>query len=125
MNRASVSCGFDLSVLNEFSTGNYFPVHTELHEHTFLSDRHHLRTYRYLNCPPARPALIKVSESGVAHGVVSWFTADFGDAHISNEPFSGSHWHQAYHPLPQEMTLEEGDSVHLLIDDDGFATVTR
>lgn len=125
LNRAGFACGFDLRLLNDYATGNYFPVHTELHPHRFLSRAARLREYAYVDCPQADPVTVRATSSGTAHGLLSWFTAQFGGALIGNEPFSGSHWHQAFHPLPEEMTIIEGEDISLVIDDGGFAFATR
>ena len=125
LNRASTACGFDLRLLNEYATGNYFPVHTELHQHTLLCEPLKLREYVYMDCPRAEIHKVKTCKSGRIHGVLSWFAADFGGAAVSNAPYSGSHWHQAFHPLPEEIQLDEGEEVSMLIDDGGFAWVER
>lgn len=125
LNRASTACDFDLSVLNEFSTGNYFPVHTELHRHRFLSDTAIVRDYAYIGCPKAHVHRLKVTATGTVSGVLSWFSADFGGAIVSNEPGSGSHWHQAFHTLPEDIRVEAGGEMSLLIDDGGFAWVAH
>jgi type I protein arginine methyltransferase len=125
LNRAGFACGFDLSLLNDYATGNYFPVHTELHPHRFLSESAKLRDYTYIGCPDARPMPVRATSSGTAHGLLSWFNAEFGCASVANEPFSGGHWHQAFHPLAEEMTITEGEEISLLIDDGGFAFATR
>jgi type I protein arginine methyltransferase len=122
-NRAGFALGFDLSDLNEFSTGNYFPVHSELHDHAFLSAPQHLRSYTYLDCPQGETKSFAISQSGTLHGLLSWFTADFHGARVSNEPRSGSHWHQAYHPLPRDIRVSKGDIVMVSLDDEGFASV--
>jgi type II protein arginine methyltransferase len=121
LNRAGFACGFDLRLLNDFSTGNYFPVHTELHLHRFLSETTKIRAYRYRDCPEAMGVNMRAAKSGTVHGVLSWFAADFGNAVVSNAPGSGSHWHQAFHPLQEEVRVKEGDPLSLLIDDGGFA----
>ncbi len=125
LNRAGFACGFDLSLLNDYATGNYFPVHTELHPHRFLSAAAKLRDYTYIGCPEASPVPVRATSSGTAHGLLSWFSAEFGSASVANEPFSGGHWHQAFHPLPAEMTITEGEDISLLIDDGGFAFASR
>lgn len=125
LNRASTACGFDIAALNEYSTGNYFPVHTELHRHRFLSETTEVRDYTYLNCQEAGIHRVRATSTGTINGVLSWFSADFGGAIISNEPGSGSHWHQAFHTLPDEIQVEEGEELSLHIDDGGFAWVTR
>ena len=125
LNRAGFACSFDLRLLNDYATGNYFPVHAELHPHRFLSAAVKLREYTYIGCPDASPVQVKAKSTGTAHALLSWFTAQFGCALVANEPFSGSHWHQAFHPLPEEMTITEGENISLVIDDGGFAFATR
>ena len=125
LNRAGLACGFDLRLLNTFSTKNYFPVHAELHGHRDLSAPHTIRKYEYRNCPPGQAIDIKIAKSGTVHGLLSWFAADFGAASVSNEPSSGSHWHQAFHPLPDEMRVDAGEVLSVLVDNQGYAWVTR
>ncbi|MBC8038774.1 MAG: ribonucleotide-diphosphate reductase subunit beta [Rhizobiales bacterium] len=125
LNRAGTACGFDLRLLNEYATGNYFPAHTELHHHSLLCEPVKQRDYAYLDCPKPEIHKVRVQRAGAVHGVLSWFAADFGTAVVSNAPYSGSHWHQAFHPLPEEVHVEEDDEVSMQIDDDGFAWVTR
>lgn len=125
LNRAGMACGFDLRLLNTFSTGNYFPVHAELHRHRALSAPDILRTYSYRDIQPPRTVTVKVQKTGTVHGLLSWFTADFGAASVSNQPSSGSHWHQAFHPLPEEMLVDEGEVLSVLVDDQGYAWITR
>ncbi len=120
LNRAGTTCGFDLGLLNAYATGNYFPVHTELHRHRNLSTPHLVRSYTYVDCPAPTAVSVPVTDTGTVHGLLSWFSADFGAATVSNEPFSGSHWHQAFHPLAEDIAVETGDSISILIDDGGF-----
>ena len=100
LNRATSACGFDLRALNRFATPTYVPVRTELHGHRVLSEPSLMRTYDYV-----RPVRRQVDRrpgdrAGTVHGVLTWFSADFGAAAVTNAPTSGSHWHQAFHPLP-------------------------
>ena len=125
LNRAGLACGFDLRLLNSFSTGNYFPVHVELHQHRFLGAPHEIRSYTYRDCPPGEAIDIEVLQSGTVHGLLSSFSADFGAASVSNQPSSGSHWHQAFHPLPEEMMVDAGEVLSVLLDDQGYAWITR
>ncbi|MFN0193997.1 MAG: ribonucleotide-diphosphate reductase subunit beta [Aestuariivirga sp.] len=125
LNRAGHTCGFDLSALNTFSTRSYFPVRSELHRHRFLSHAAEVRTYTYLDCPPSIPAVLTAVADGTVHGVMSWFSADFGGAITSTEPESGSHWHQAFHPLQDDMHVKRGDKLAVEIDDSGYAWVVK
>lgn len=125
LNRAGMACGFDLRLLNTFSTRNYFPVHAELHGHANLSAPRTVRSYAYRNCTPEQAVDVRITKSGTVHGVLSWFTADFGAASVSNQPSSGSHWHQAFHPLPDEMRVDAGEVLSVLLDNQGYAWISR
>ncbi len=100
-------------------------MHTELHRHRFLSETIELRDYTYVNCPDAGIHRVKATSAGTISGVLSWFSADFGGAVISNEPGSGSHWHQAFHTLPDDIKVEEGEEISLHVDDGGFAWAAK
>jgi type I protein arginine methyltransferase len=121
LNRAGNTCGFDLRLLNTYATGNYYPVRTELHRHRCLSTRQEVRRYTYLDCPAPTAVSVPVTSTGTVHGLLSWFSADFGAATVSNEPFGGSHWHQAFHPLVEDIGVTAGQMVSILIDDGGYA----
>lgn len=125
LNRAGTSCGFDLSLLNEFSTLTYFPVRSELFNHVFLSEPVAYRNFRYINCPASEVIRVKARRRGIVHGILSWFDADFGGAAVSNAPRTGSHWHQAFHPLAEDLAVDEGETISLLIDDEGYAWAVR
>jgi type I protein arginine methyltransferase len=124
LNRAGDACGFDLSMLNKFSTKNYFPVHAELHEHRFLTAAKAIREYNYLNCPEPEILPFVITEGGTIHGLLSWFEADFGGAVASNEPFSKSHWHQAFHPIKNELQVKRGETIHVRLEDSGIASIS-
>ncbi len=125
LNRATTTCGFDLRLLNTYATQSYFPVHPGLHEHRLLSAPHQVRRYTYLACAAPTAVSVPVTGTGTVHGLLSWFAADFGAATVSTGPASGSHWHQAFHPLPEDVPVTAGDSVSVLIDDAGCGWVAE
>jgi type II protein arginine methyltransferase len=125
LNRAETVCGFDLRLLNEFSTGNYFPAHSELHLHRFLSESTLFREYCYREWIEPAPVQLVARTNGTVHGVLSWFSADFGASAVSNAPGSGSHWHQAFHPLHDPIDVAAGERLTALLDDEGYAWVAR
>ena len=47
LNRVSAACGFDISVLNAYSTRTYFPVRERLYDYTPLSEPFLLHAYSY------------------------------------------------------------------------------
>ena len=72
---------------------------------------------------PTPERAVRATERGTAHDVLSWFSADFGAAAVTNAPGRGSHWHQAFYPLPDGIAVDEGDVVTVRIDDAGRASV--
>lgn len=123
LNRAGPAFGFDLRALNVYSTASYFPVHIDRHKHRVLSETLLMRRYGYLKDRPATPVRTCVSRSGTVHGLLSWFSAEIGAATLTNEPYVGGHWHQAFHPLHEEMDVDAGVPLNVVIDDDGRACV--
>lgn len=121
LNRAGPACGFDLRALNTHSTSHYFPVRLDRHEHRVLSETVLMRRYRYLGSRPATPVRTCVSRSGTIHGLLSWFSADLGAATLTNEPYVSGHWHQAFHPLNEDLVVRAGEMLTVVIDDDGHA----
>jgi type I protein arginine methyltransferase len=122
LNRATRICGFDLGPLNDFATGHYFPVRAELHPHSALCEPTVMRAYRYVDCPPPQAVSLHATRRGMVHGLLSWFSADFGAASVVNAPYIQSHWHQAFHPLPEPIRVEAGDVVTAMLDDEGHAS---
>jgi type II protein arginine methyltransferase len=104
LNRVSLACGFDISVLNAYSTRTYFPVRERLYDYTPLSEPFLLQEYSYTEERRITPKRALAYRSGTAHGVLSWFEAQFGNETITNSPGTHGHWHQAFHPF--EETLE-------------------
>ncbi|MET0578533.1 MAG: ribonucleotide-diphosphate reductase subunit beta [Ilumatobacteraceae bacterium] len=121
LDRATSACGFDLRALNRFATATYVPVRVELHGHRFLSAPRTVRTYGYVGSPRSTSIAVRAEQAGTVHGVLTWFSADFGAAAVTSAPASGSHWHQAFHPLPREVAVGTGDLVTIRIDDTGRA----
>ncbi|MET0578905.1 MAG: methyltransferase domain-containing protein, partial [Ilumatobacteraceae bacterium] len=115
LNRVTSACGFDLGALNRFATPTYVPVRAELHGHRLLSAPRPVRTYDYVRPVPRTSAAVRAARGGTVHGVLTWFSADFGAAAVTNAPASGSHWHQAFHPLPRDVAVDTGDLVTIRI----------
>ena len=114
-------CGFDLSMLNTFSTETYFPVRERLHDCEALSERSLLRRYEYLSSIPAPTIGLDVGMDGLLTGVLTWMEIQFGEHVFSNEPGAPSHWHKAFHPLARPIRVSAGQVIEVTIDDDGRA----
>ncbi|NNE23358.1 MAG: protein methyltransferase [Rhizobiales bacterium] len=119
LNSVDDVCGFDLSVLNAFSTPTYFPVHEQLYDYKALTEPALLRQYKYLSNPPAPTVTPAIVNDGLASGIMSWMEIDFGGHLFSNEPGITSHWHKAFHPFDKPIEMSAGQSLQITMDDDG------
>lgn len=121
LNSVDDVCGFDLSMLNAFSTPTYFPVHEELYDYEALTEAAILRQYDYLSTAPAPTISLDLEKGGIACGVMSWLEIDFGEHTFSNEPGIASHWHKAFHPFDKQVEVSAGQRLEITMDDDGKA----
>lgn len=121
LNQVSEIAGFDVSSLNRFSTSAYFPIRAALYPYRPLSAWQVVRTYDYHRDDENLRCLVRAEQSGVAHGLMTWFMLFFGDYAVSNAIGHNSHWHQAFHPFPEPRPIEAGESFRLHIDDRGAA----
>lgn len=125
LNHVDSVFGVDMAPLNTFSTRTYFPVRAAWHGFESLTRPALLRTYDYREERPAAPVRLKVTVSGLVHGVLSWFELQMGRHVITNAVGEHSHWHQAFHPFPTPLKVREGEEIEVLIDDEGMARVER
>jgi type I protein arginine methyltransferase len=125
LNRVDQACGFDLSLLNQFATPGYFPVHASLFPHQPMAEHVLIRHYSYRTISLPVPQVVDIEADGTVHGFLSWFRAEFGAGIVSNRPGLASHWHQAFHPLVEPLAVKRGDRISVLIDDDGRAGAAR
>ncbi len=123
LNHADTVCGFDLSALNIFSTRNYFPVRSALYDFTILTRPQIIRTYSYVGDSSQPSRTLTVEHDGIADGLLSWFKLDFAHISVSNSLEVASHWHQAFHPLPQAAALKAGDSLDVSLSDAGIVRI--
>ena len=119
LNRVSAACGFDVSVLNAYSTQTYFPVRERLYDYTPLSEPFLLHAYSYSEERVITPKRALAYRSGTAHGVLSWFEAQFGNETITNSPGTHGHWHQAFHPFEEALEVSAKQEVMLTISHGG------
>jgi type II protein arginine methyltransferase len=119
LNRVDRACGFDISALNTYSTRTYFPVRERLHAYTPLSEAFLMHEYSYLEERPIAPNVAVAYRSGTADGVLSWFEARFGNETVTNSPGTHGHWHQAFHPFEQPITVQAKQELRLKMDSHG------
>lgn len=124
LNAVGTVCGFDLSMLNRFASTTYFPVRAALYPYQLLTDWKTVRSYHYGKESAIRYSLGQVDRGGVAHGLLTWFSLHFGTHAVSNCVGLNSHWHQAFHPLPEPREVAAGDIFRLQVDDSGASVVS-
>ena len=117
---------FDLSPVNQFSTKSYFPVRYMSYQSRTLSNSRNIRSYSYLENPRNADFFsLDAYASGICHGIVSYFHAQFGDSVVSNDVRDSCHWHQAFHPLPEPLNVRSGEQYHFVLHRDGSVTTTQ
>lgn len=121
LNTVDDVCGFDLSVLNAFSTATYFPVRSELYDLRALTPPQVVRSYDYRKPVDGHRVELTVARSGRARGLITWMEIEFGNHLFHNAPGTRSHWHQAYHPLSDALQVVSGQTLEISIADDGRA----
>lgn len=115
---------FDFSAINDFSTKSYFPVRYQLFTSKALSHTYEMRRHSYLEEPRNAGSFTMQSyASGTCHGVISFFHAQFGNSVVSNDVRDNSHWHQAFHPFPEPISVKSGDTLKLVVCTDGSLLV--
>jgi type I protein arginine methyltransferase len=119
LNRVSIACGFDISVLNAYSTRTYFPVRERLYDYTPLSEPFLLHEYCYTEERMMTPKRALAYRSGTAHGVLSWFEAQFANETITNSPGTHGHWHQAFHPFEEALEVSAKQEITLTMNPAG------
>lgn len=122
----SVGSGFDfdLSPINLFSTGSYFPVRYQMFASKALSEVANMRSYDYTETTPNGTTFRMTAYSaGVCHGILSYFHAQFGKSVVSNDPRDTGHWHQAFHPFPEPIQVTPGTTYTFVLNNDGSVSL--
>lgn len=125
LNSVHEHCGFDLSPLNNYRTRSYFPVRAAQHRPKALTPVVPLRTFSYTDSTkaPAR-VVVEAHIDGLCHGIVSFFEAQFGRYVVTNDLRSLGHWHQAFHPFYEPVTVYAGQRYAISIAIDGAASLS-
>lgn len=109
LNRVETCRELSFRAIDAFSTGTYFPVRASTFRSRSLSPVLRLRSLDYF-APPTSPTdvAIETYATGECHGLVTYFEARFGRHVVTNDLRDASHWHQAFHPLPERLSIEAG-----------------
>jgi type II protein arginine methyltransferase len=114
--------GFDLTALNRF-TPPYMAIDESLITRR-ISEIGLVRLYDYLNATEeytTTSATVRLTSSGLCHGLVSFFRARYGDTVISNGPGAQRCycWSLAFHPVLEPKAVESGTLVAVVLSPDG------
>ncbi len=120
LNKVDSYSQIDISYLNQYSTSTYFPVRSEMYKSEWLSESTLIRKYDYTSIElPNNLFSITATKDGICHGILSWFEIEFGKQGITTKPNSGSHWHQAFHPLENFIKITKGKTYNFVINNKG------
>ncbi|HEX9991930.1 MAG TPA: 50S ribosomal protein L11 methyltransferase [Acidimicrobiales bacterium] len=117
-NFAFVADVYDVTLFNEFSTYDYFPVRLDTWNHRLLSEPVDLFRFDF-ETDPLDPETVEVDleagSTGTVHGVVMWFTVELvPGVSIANAPTGrASHWMQAVQCFEHPMPVSAGQLVRL------------
>ncbi len=117
--------GLDLSSLNGLAERNYISINQLLHDPKPLSSTFLVRNYSYLDpdCLLTVDRELVASDSGVCHGMTSYFHAHFGNFIVASSS-PKSHWAMAFHPLREPKVLSAGHRYRLSVDKAGGVDLT-
>ena len=120
LNKVDSYSQIDISYLNQYSTSTYFPVRSEMYKSEWLSESTLIRKYDYTSIElPKNLFSITATKDGICHGILSWFEIELGKQRITTKPNSGSHWHQAFHPLEKTIRINKGKTYNFVINNKG------
>ncbi len=122
-NHVETVFGIGMEPLNAWATKGYFPTRAAHFGFDVLSRPALVRRYDYARQTAPHPVPMRITQDGLAHGLLSWFELQLGAHVVTNAPGTESHWHQAFHPLPRPVAMREGESLEVLLDDDGVVEI--
>jgi type II protein arginine methyltransferase len=122
LNYVETAAGFDVSLINQFATADYFPVRLAAFEYVALTDPFVVFDFDFVSStivPQRKTLSVPVAREGVGHCIVFWFDMHLdGEISISNEPGSTTHWEQALQCLPSEVPVRAGDTLAIEAEHD-------
>jgi type II protein arginine methyltransferase len=125
-NNVVSSEGLDLSGINRYSTLSYFPVHYNLYKARTLSATEELRRYTYFDHHKnANTFTLTAYASGVSHGIVSYFHAQYGKSVVTNDVRDSCHWHQAFHPFVEPIQVKPGTEYSFTLRSNGAISLSN
>lgn len=122
-NRVRNQEGIVLNGINKFSTKTYVPVRYKNHRARTLSDTRKIQQYSYSTKEERETHFsLRGHANGIAHGIITYFHAHFGDHVVSNDIKDTGHWHQAFHPFKHPIAIRAGVEYKMTLNPDGSVT---
>lgn len=118
LNRVGFAAGFDVGLFNGLATRGHFPVRLLTWPHRLISGTSELCSFDFVSGSVedgSRLVELVATESGTAHGLVTWFEMSLGGGIVlCNSPDNlASHWMQAFVPFAQPVMLTDGERVRI------------
>jgi type II protein arginine methyltransferase len=124
LNYVQTAAGFDVSLINQYATADYFPVRLAAFEYVALTDPFVVFDFDFVRdtiTPNSKTLSVPVARDGVGHCIVFWFDMHLDEEiSISNEPGSTVHWEQALQCLPVEVPVWAGETFTIEAEHDCF-----
>jgi type II protein arginine methyltransferase len=122
LNSARTAAGFDVSLINQYATANYFPVRLAAFDYTPLTEPFEVFKFDFANgaiIPNRKTIAVRARRDGVGHCIVFWFNMQLdSEISISNEPGSTTHWEQALQCLEREVAVRAGETLMIEAEHD-------
>ena len=115
LNVARSAAGFDVSLINRYATGQYFPVRLDAFEYAPLTEPFAVFNFDFVNgtiVPERKKIEVRAQRDGTAQCVIFWFNMQLDKENsISNEPGSTTHWEQALQCFENEIAVRAGETI--------------
>lgn len=122
LNWAHRAAGFDVTPINEYQTGGYFPVRLGAFKYEALTEPFELFRFDFTSGsvqPEVRDILAPIVRDGACHGIVFWFEMQLDDRiSMSNCPGSNTHWEQAFQCLSSGLPVRGGEEIVIRAEHD-------
>ncbi|HEV7474833.1 MAG TPA: 50S ribosomal protein L11 methyltransferase [Pyrinomonadaceae bacterium] len=125
LNSAQTAANFDVSLINQYATAQYFPVRLAAFDYIPLTDPFKVFYFDFVNgsiVPDQKTISVNALRDGVGQCIIFWFSMDLdAETAISNEPGSNTHWEQALQCLESDVQLRAGEKLTIKAEHDCIA----
>jgi SAM-dependent methyltransferase len=112
--------GIDLSAARPYAANSVFYRWEELGDVAYLAEPRILQTFDFSRDNYANvhiESVYEITQSGICHGWVGWFSMKLGDRWVSTSPRDEPlHWSPAFLPLDPPVAFEQGERVSFTLD---------